>query len=86
MNPIVEISEEVILLPIEILHSIKLGTRFVVEVNDGTLILRPENKPQPFWATATPKERAENFRQWALSHTDGPGLPDEALHRENIYD
>lgn len=43
-------------------------------------------KREPFWATATPAERARAFKQWASSHEGGPGLPSEALRRENIYD
>ncbi|HEY9666368.1 MAG TPA: hypothetical protein V6C91_06160 [Coleofasciculaceae cyanobacterium] len=30
----------------------------------------------PFWATATPEERAERFHQWVQSQKDGPNLPD----------
>lgn len=44
----------------------------------------PQEKP--FWATATPQERAEDFVIWANSHTQGVGLPDEALRRENMYE
>jgi hypothetical protein len=96
MSAIVEITAAGILhLPPEILQSIPPHTRFVVEWHNGTLILRPEptsepepsdNSRQPLWATATPQEQAEDFLRWALSHKDGPGLPDEALRRENMYD
>ena len=72
-------------LPAELLDHLKPHTRFVLEVQGETLVLRPENS-QPFWATATPQERAQAFVVWAESHKDGPGLPDEALRRENIYD
>jgi hypothetical protein len=69
----------------ETLGPVKPRTRYVVEVLGETLILRPE-QPPPFWATATPEERAQAFREWAARHTSGPGLPDEALHRESMYD
>jgi hypothetical protein len=87
MNPIVQISEDGTLhLPTEILELIKPNTRFVLEVSNQTLILHPENKPQPLWATATPEERAEHFLEWARSHKGGPNLPDEAMHRDSMYD
>lgn len=41
----------------------------------------------PFYATATPQERAEAFVEWADSHAPriGPPLSDEAISRESIY-
>ncbi|MGB5960672.1 MAG: hypothetical protein WBG73_08450 [Coleofasciculaceae cyanobacterium] len=87
MSLIVEVSEAGILqLPTEILQAIGTNTRFVIEVKSDRLILSPVPPEQPFWATATPEERAERLMQWVQSHKDGPNLPDEALRRENIYD
>lgn len=95
MSSIVEVSESGNLqLPAEILQAIPPNTRFVVEVENirdsvakqYRLILSPVPPEQPFWATATPQERAERFHQWVKSHKDGANLPDEALRRENIYD
>ncbi len=87
MSRVVEVNEEGKLsLPAEVLEQVRPHRRFVVEVSNGALILRPEVKTQPFWATATPEERAKDLRQWVASHKDGPGLPDEALSRETIYD
>lgn len=95
MSSIVEVSKSGTLqLPAEILQAIQPNTRFLVEVesvNDSLtkqyrLILSPVPPNQPFWATATPEERAERFHQWVQSHKDGVNLPDEALRRENIYD
>ncbi|NJP08835.1 MAG: hypothetical protein HC866_04595 [Leptolyngbyaceae cyanobacterium RU_5_1] len=89
MKAIVEISEDgTFHLPPEILAAIKPNKRFVVEVSQEKLVLHPEDQtqPLPFWATATPEERAERLMQWAQSHKDGPNLPDEALRRENMYD
>ena len=37
-----------------------------------------------FWKLS-PTERAADFRRWAASHKDGPGLPDSAIGRGNIY-
>jgi hypothetical protein len=40
----------------------------------------------PFYATATPKERARAYREWAESHSrDTPLLSDAAISRESIY-
>lgn len=93
MRPVVELNEDGgIYLSAAILESVRPHTRFTVEMQDGVLLLRPvdtsqaDNSKQPFWATAAPQEQAESFRQWALGFTDGPGLPDEALRRENMYD
>jgi hypothetical protein len=88
MTVIVEISETGLLqIPEEILRVIQPNTRFQVEVADeNRLILSPVPSDQPFWATATPEERAEYWHQWVQSHQKGSNLPDEALRRENIYD
>lgn len=87
MSAIVEINETGTLqLPDEILQTISPHTRFQVEVgSNNQLILSPLPPEQPFWATATPEERAERLMQWVQSHKDGANLPDEALRRENIY-
>ena len=85
MSLIVEISKSGTLqLPAEILQAIEPNRRFVVKVKGDRLILSP-TPPQPFWATATPEERAERLMQWVQSHKDGANLPYEALRRENIY-
>ena len=87
MSQVVEINEEgAITLPAEVLEQIRPHKRFVVEVHDGILVLHPESEPLPFWATATPEERAEDLRRWVASHKEGPGLSLEALSRETIYD
>jgi hypothetical protein len=88
MTVIVEISETGMLqIPEEILRVLQPNTRFRVEVGDeNRLILSPVPPEQPFWATATPEERAERLMQWVQSHKNGPNLPDEALSRDTIYD
>jgi hypothetical protein len=90
MSQVVEINEEGTLrLPPEVIEQVKPHKRFAIEVDNGTLILRPETEEQPFWATATPEEWVEHFHQWLASirvRESGPPLPDEALRRENIYD
>jgi hypothetical protein len=40
----------------------------------------------PFYASATPEERARAYREWAESHSrDTPLLSDAAISRESIY-
>jgi hypothetical protein len=34
----------------------------------------------------TAQERADAFRNWATRHRQGADIPDEALHREAMYD
>lgn len=87
MSHTVEVSDAgTIQLPADVLEQVKPHSRFIVEVHNGTVVLRPENGEQPFWATATPEEWVKDFRQWVASHKGGPGLPDEAVSRESMYD
>lgn len=46
-----------------------------------------EAPPLPFYAIATPQERADAFVEWARSHAprNAPPLSDEAISRESIY-
>lgn len=86
MSEIVELDERgTIQLPRDLLATVKPHTRFVLEVQGETIVLRPVTA-LPFWQIATPQERAEAARQWAaLERPAAPPLPDEALHREQIY-
>jgi adenylate kinase len=87
MSHTVEISNEgTIRLPSDVLERMKPHTRFVVEVDNHIVVLRPEDEQQPFWATATREEWVKDFRQWVASHKGGPGLSDEAVRRESMYD
>jgi hypothetical protein len=95
MYSIVELSETGTLqLPTEILQAIQPNTRFVVQLESDResatqqyrVILSPIPSRQPFWATATPEERAERWHRWVQGHKDGSNLPDKALRRENMYD
>lgn len=73
-------------IPSEILPQIKPHTRYQVEIQGETLILRPQ-KEQPFWIVATPAQRVAKFRAWATQtqRPPTPALPDEALSRDTIY-
>ena len=87
MNHTVKMSDEgLIRLPSDVLEQLKPHTRFIVEVRDRTVVLRPEAEEKPFWATATPEEWVKDFHEWVASHKGGPGLSDEAVSRESMYD
>lgn len=44
-------------------------------------------KTTPFWQSATPKERAQDFLAWVSGlNKTGPSLPDEAFDRASIYE
>lgn len=82
---IVEVNEEGDLhLSSDVLEHVRPHTRYEVSVRDDAIVLTPVDAPIPFWATASPRERADDLMRWAAGHTDGPGLPDEALRRENL--
>ncbi|MBI3947805.1 MAG: hypothetical protein HY321_17930 [Armatimonadetes bacterium] len=87
MGQIVEVNEAgALTLEPEVLGHVKPHTRYLVERDNGTLVLRPAEK-LPFWATATPEERARAILEYASrKRPPAPDLPDEALRRENIYD
>lgn len=66
----------------EVLGEVKPGTHYNLEVHGDVLILRPEDS-----SVLSHQEKAAQWQKWATSHSsNSPGLPDEALRRENIYD
>ncbi|NCC33465.1 MAG: hypothetical protein EOM24_15825 [Chloroflexia bacterium] len=87
MSEMVELDERgAIQLPGDLLAVVKPRTRFVLEVQGETLILRPITA-LPFWQTATPQERADAARQWAeLERPAALPIPDTALRRDEMYD
>lgn len=78
----------VIVLSPDIVETIKPHARYSLEEENGNLRLKLKvaEEEKPFWMTATPEERAADFRKWVASHTDGPNLPNEAFRRESIYE
>lgn len=87
MAYIVEVDEKGELsIPGELLPDATPHRRYVLETHGSTLLLKPVEGKLPFWATATPEERAARFREWVRSHPPGPVLPDEAFNRESMYD
>jgi hypothetical protein len=90
MEHVIEVNEDgSISLPAEVVGDVAPRTRFVVERQNGKLILEPESA-SAFWEKLTPAERAADFRQWIASirqrEPAHPPLPDEALRRESMYD
>lgn len=87
MSPIVEVDDRgAIQLPPDLLAVLKPHTRFAVDIQGATLVLRPVAGTR-FWETATPQERAHAVRQWAEAERPAaPVLPETALHRDDMYD
>jgi len=88
MSLIVEVNEDGALTPPpEAIGNVKPRTRFVLRKHGDYLMLQQEDGQLPFWATATPEERAKRFREWASQERpEAPGWPLEALSRESIYE
>lgn len=87
MAYIVRTNEEgVLLLPPDVLGRAEPHATYSVEVEDGTLILRPAES-KPLWMIGTPQERAAAFRRWARTHPQREQpLPEQATHRDQMYD
>jgi hypothetical protein len=87
MSAILEVDERGNLqLPANVLPISKPHTRYVASTNGHQVVLAPANGEKTFWMTATPSERAADILRWAASHDDGPALPEEATHRDSIYE
>ncbi len=74
-----------LIVPPELRDVVRPHSRYMIEVQGEVLILRPQNG-EPFWATASNDQRKHAFQEWVATHDAGPGLPDEALHRDSIYE
>ncbi len=87
MGNVIELDERgSIQLPDDVLDALKPGTRFTVERESATLILRPALDQAPT-VVASPSERAIAVRGWAaMARPPAPVLGDEALRREHLYD
>jgi hypothetical protein len=87
MERVLETNDDGVLsLPSELLHSAAPHTRFQVSVHGDTITIRPLDIEKPFWMSATPQQRAEDFLEWVRGLPPGPGLPDWAVSRDSIYD
>lgn len=86
MRYVVEVDEQgSMTVPPELQAVVRPHSRYLLEVQGDVLVLRPVAE-QPFWVAATPAQRKQAFLEWAAGHREGPGLPDEALHRDVLYD
>lgn len=89
MPNIVEADEHgAIYLSPDVIGNVASHTQFIVEIQNGTLVLRPVSvSVPPFWSRSTPAERAKAFMQWAMMERPAaPDIPEEALRRECMYE
>ncbi len=58
------------------------------EGRTGAMMPVPKSaEGRPFYETATPEEWSRAWRQWAAGHhSQSPGLSDEAVSRDSIYE
>jgi hypothetical protein len=71
---------------VEVVLSLSPEERSLLEEKLKATQAQTEGQERPFYETATPKERAKAFREWAESHPrNSPSLSDEAISRESIY-
>ena len=76
-----------LILPAELLPSGGRQGRFRGASFAGQLLVTPEPDAAERRSAMTPEERAREFREWASRpRPHAPGLSDEAVRRENIYD
>ena len=87
MKAMVELDDDGELrVPAAMLPDATPHARYQVEVRERHVIISPANGNELFWQKAGPQERAADILQWAESHHHGPGLSDQAIARESIYD
>ena len=87
MSVVVELDEKGELhLPSAMLPGAAPHARYQVDVQGRQVVLSPQNSGDLFRQHAGPKQRAADILTWAAAHRDGPGLPDEAVGRDSIYD
>jgi hypothetical protein len=87
MKAVVELDDNGELrVPAAMLPGATPHARYQVEVRERQVLISPANGAELFWQMAGAQERAADILQWAESHRQGPGLPDQATTRESIYD
>ncbi|NEP39292.1 MAG: hypothetical protein F6K35_08520 [Okeania sp. SIO2H7] len=71
---------------VQVVESLSSEERSLLEEKLKAIPSDTEGQERPFYESATPKERAKAFREWAESHSrNSPSLSDEAISRESIY-
>jgi len=73
-------------LPPELLPHAAPHRHYLVEPENGRVVVQEAPATKAFWQTASPTERAADILHWAGSHQNGRNLPDAALGRDAIYD
>ncbi len=74
-------------LPRDVVGDVEPHSRYVVEREGDTFVIRPMTEAERYWAETTPEQRAKDFLDWMDEPTPPvPDLPDEAFSRESIYD
>ncbi len=74
-------------VPAELLTVAKPHTKYVLDVYDDLIVLRPTDGTGPLWRNMDPAQRAEEFKRWAdTPRPPAPDIPLEFLDREHIYD
>ncbi len=73
-------------LPAELLTAATPHTKYVLDVYDDLIVLRPADGPEPMWKNPDPAKRAEEFLKYAdLPRPPAPDIPLEFLDREYLY-
>jgi len=77
-----------VVLPREVLDSLRLGAPYEVEVEGSVVRLSPAAEEEhPLWETQSPEEWVKSFLSWMNEPKPSvPHLSDEAFRRENLYD
>ena len=87
MSTTVEVDENGVLhLPGRLLPEARPHFRYRVERAGERVVLSPEQVGEFSDSSLSSEAWAADFLKWANSHKDGPGLPDEAVSRDGIYD
>jgi len=87
MSTVIEVDESGALnLPSVMLPIAAPHTRYLAFVQGEQIIVTLVAGSEPLWKRSTPEQWAASLREWADSHKDGPGLSDDAVSRDSIYD
>lgn len=87
MSTILEVDDTGTLrVPTTLLPVSQPHTRYIAIAKGKKIVISPEKEELPFWKRASKEEWLDSFNAWISSHSDGPGLPDEAVTRDSIYD
>jgi hypothetical protein len=87
MTTIIEVSEEgTLVLPGTLLSNPSPHAQYRVEVENDRLVLMPVSGEAQAYKNQSAADQVREFREWVASLPKGPGLSDEAVSRESMYD